>query len=94
MATWQGYFILALETDQKAVEFRRIIIDENERGIGQEAIKEMESFCRTQLGTERIWLDVYADNKKGKYIYEKLSYERFKESKYGNRVLLYYQKNI
>ncbi len=26
-----GYFILALEADRKTVEFRRIIIDENER---------------------------------------------------------------
>ncbi len=89
-----GYFILALEADRKTVEFRRIIIDENERGIGQEAIREMELYCKKQLAAKRIWLDVYEDNEKGKHIYEKLGYKRFKQGKYGDRVLFYYEKTL
>lgn len=89
-----GYCILALGADRKAVEFRRIIIDENERGIGQEAIREMERYCKKQLGAKRIWLDVYEDNQKGKHVYEKLGYQRFKEGKCGDRVLFYYEKAL
>lgn len=89
-----GYFILALAVDRKTVEFRRVIIDETERGIGQEAIMEMERYCKKQLGANRIWLDVYEDNKKGKHIYEKLGYRRFKEGKYEDRVLFYYEKAL
>lgn len=89
-----GYFILALEADRKTVEFRRVLIDEDERGIGQEAIMEMELYCKKQLGADRIWLDVYEDNQKGKHVYEKLGYKRFKEGKSGDRVLFYYEKSL
>lgn len=89
-----GYFILALASTLKEVEFRRILIDQHHRGIGQMAITKMEIYCREELGSKRIWLDVYEDNVKGKHIYEKLGYKRFREEIYNGRKLLYYQKAL
>lgn len=89
-----GYFILALDSSTKDVEFRRILIDQHHRGIGQIAISKMEAFCREQLDYKRIWLDVYAENAKGIYIYEKLGYQQFKQGTYNNRKLFYYEKSL
>jgi ribosomal protein S18 acetylase RimI-like enzyme len=89
-----GYFILAQEPDTNTIEFRRILIDQQQRGIGQIAIRKMESYCRENLSADRIWLDVYDDNHKGKHIYQKLGYQRFKEGEFEGRKLLYYQKTL
>ena len=87
-----GYFILKIEADNNSVEFNRIVIDENSRGIGQIAITAMEEYCCSVLNTKRIWLDVYEDNFVGRHIYEKLGYDRFKEGLNNGRKLLFYQK--
>ena len=89
-----GYFILASNPGDKLVEFRRVLIDQSHRGLGQLAITAMEIFCRDELGCDRIWLDVYEDNAKGRHIYEKLGYRRFKEGSYQDRKLLYYHKDL
>ena len=70
-----GYFILATEPGRASVEFRRIVIDRNHRGIGQEAIRKMEEFCISNLNRSRIWLNVYSDNEVGIHIYTKLGYQ-------------------
>ena len=87
-----GYFILVLEPNNSEVEFRRIVIDEKHRGVGQQAITAMEEYCKTELQRTKIWLDVYEDNHKGKHIYEKLGYSKFKEQQIGGRKLLLYDK--
>ena len=87
-----GYFILATDLKEKEIEFRRVLVDQTQRGIGQVAITKMENYCRDELGSKRIWLDVYEDNVKGKHIYEKLGYKLFKDGYYNDRKLLYYQK--
>ena len=89
-----GYFILAVEPSNGDVEFRRILIDENQLGIGQIAIAKMENYCREELSCKRIWLDVYEENIKGKCIYEKLGYKRFKKGVSNDRKLFYYQKAL
>jgi RimJ/RimL family protein N-acetyltransferase len=89
-----GYFILASNPDDHLVEFRRVLIDQDHRGIGQSAITAMASYCRDELGFDRIWLDVYEDNAKGRHIYEKLGYKRFKEGSYQGRKILYYHKDL
>ena len=89
-----GYFILAFEESRKKVEFRRVLVDQNNRGIGQQSIVEMEKYCCNVLRTKNIWLDVYADNLKGKHIYEKLGYQYFREDNCDGRRLLYYQKYL
>lgn len=89
-----GYFILVLESESGSVEFRRILIDQKKRGIGQAAISEMENYCKHKFNVKRIWLDVYEDNEIGMHIYEKMGYERFKEKLVGGRKLYFYEKDL
>ena len=89
-----GYFILVIERLNQSVEFRRILIDNKNLGMGQTAISEMEMYCRDHFDVERIWLDVYEDNVIGKHVYEKLGYTKFKEQPEGERVLQFYEKTL
>ena len=89
-----GYFILALESDAGSIEFRRILIDQQQRGIGQAAIIEMENYCKRNFNARRIWLDVYSNNVIGMHIYEKMNYERFKEKPVEGRKLYFYAKAL
>ena len=86
-----GFFLLALE-EGDTVEFRRVVISTAERGIGQTAILEMEAYCRENLGTRRIWLDVFAYNVRAIHIYEKLGYRKYREGELNGKPLLYYEK--
>jgi SAM-dependent methyltransferase len=92
--TLAGFFLLALDADDTSVEFRRIVVTVRGRGIGQAAIARMERFCQAELGRSRIWLDVFEDNHRARHIYEKLGYERFGETKHGDRRLLLYWKSL
>jgi ribosomal protein S18 acetylase RimI-like enzyme len=89
-----GYFILVLEPATGSVEFRRILVDQQRRGVGQAAICEMESYCKHVLAVERIWLDVFEGNDIGIYIYEKMGYTRFREECFDGRKLYFYEKAI
>ena len=89
-----GYFILVLENATGSVEFRRILIDRDRRGIGQAAIIEMEGYCRHTLNAKRIWLDVFEDNEVGIHIYEKMGYTRFKQQRLDGRQLYFYEKPL
>ena len=87
-----GYFILAHEPEAETVEFRRILLDKDARGVGQAAILAMEKYCRETYAMQRIWLDVYEDNEVGIHIYEKLGYAKFDQQRHDGRWLLFYQK--
>ncbi len=89
-----GFFILKLDSDHSSVEFRRVVIASKGLGIGQPAILAMEDYCRDQLRRNRIWLDVFEFNRRGKHIYEKLGYRLFDSRDHDGKKLLYYQKNI
>ncbi len=89
-----GFFILNIESGGESVEFRRIVVDAAEQGIGQAAITAMERFCAEELGVARIWLDVYDDNARGIHVYEKLGYARFNSEPRGERVLHFYDKTL
>jgi RimJ/RimL family protein N-acetyltransferase len=89
-----GYFILVPETDKDSVEFRRILVDREKRGIGQAAITEMENYCRNEFRVKRIWLDVYEDNQVAMHVYEKLGYRRFGEERVDGRKLYLYEKTL
>ncbi len=89
-----GYFIIVREDKIKGVEIRRIIIDENERGIGQQAIQEMEKFCKMTLKVQRIWLDVFEHNHRGRHVYRKLGYTKFKEGICEGKKLYFLEKQL
>ena len=89
-----GFFILVLDSEPNSVEFRRVVVSDKGKGVGQSAITAMEQFCRTQLQRTRVWLDVFEYNNRGRHIYEKLGYERYGESDHEGRRLLLYQKRL
>lgn len=89
-----GFIILALDPDGISVEFRRIVVSAKGNGIGQAAIKAMEAYCQPTLQRNRIWLDVFEFNERGRHVYEKLSYTQFKEGDHKGQPLLFYEKTI
>jgi diamine N-acetyltransferase len=89
-----GFFILALDPDGRSIEFRRVVVAAERRGIGQAAIRAMENFCRAELLRPRIWLDVFEDNHRGRHIYDKLGYRHFGRGSYDGRPLLLYEKDL
>ncbi len=91
-----GFIILRLEPDGRSVEFRRIVVSEKGRGIGQAALISMEEFCLTRLGRSRIWLDVFEHNLRGQHVYQKLGYRRLEDQRaeHEGKTLLFYDKLI
>ena len=87
-----GFFLLRLEDD--AVEFRRVVVTESARGVGQQAIEQMHSFCANELGVCRIWLDVFEHNERGRHIYSKMGYSVVGSQEYDNKWLLVMEKHI
>ena len=89
-----GFFILALEADGCSVEFRRIVVSDKGKGIGQAAIRQMEVYCRYELQRSRIWLDVFEHNQRGRHIYEKLGYIQYGKGEFIGKLLLLYEKRL
>jgi len=89
-----GFFILALEQDNRSVEFRRIVVGEKGRGTGQQAISLMEEYCKQQLKRHRVWLDVFEHNQRGRHIYEKLGYREFGRSELNGSVLILMERTL
>ena len=89
-----GFFIINNDPETKSVEFRRIVVSKKGIGIGQAAIQKMHIYCKEILNAESIWLDVFEHNVRGKYIYEKLGYQKFKSEPYKSNILNYYRKKI
>ncbi|TGG89382.1 GNAT family N-acetyltransferase [Natronospirillum operosum] len=89
-----GFIILFLDQDMTSVEFRRIVVSAKGRGIGQSAIAEMEQFCLSVLHRQRVWLDVFEGNSRGRHIYEKLGYKYCGEGEHEEKKLLIYEKML
>ena len=89
-----GYFILALDADPGSIEFRRIVVSAKGAGLGQAAIPAMEAYCAEQLQRQRIWLDVFDSNSRGRHIYQKLGYRQFDSGVLDGRKLLYMEKEL
>lgn len=69
-----GFVILAIEGS--SVKFRRIVVHLKGLGTGQQAILAIEGYCLRHLGADRIWLDVFAENKRGIHICRKQGYRQ------------------
>ena len=63
-------------------------------GTGQGAIRAMEAYCSNQLRRERIWLDVFASNSRGRHVYRKLGYREFKRGELRGKALLFMEKQL
>jgi diamine N-acetyltransferase len=89
-----GFIILVLDPDPRSVECRRIVVSAKGRGIGQSAITAMERFCLTELQRQRVWLDVFEFNARGRHVYEKLGYKKYGESEHESKKLFLYEKRL
>ena len=87
-----GFVILKLEDDPTSVEFRRIVVSEKGQGIGQAALREVDTYCFDKLNRKRIWLDVFSFNHRGIHIYEKQGYQRVGEANFEGKKLFLYEK--
>ena len=66
-----GHIILTGISDQKkSVEFKRIVISEKGFGYGKDSIQLIKKICFERYNANRIWLDVYSDNKRAIQLYE------------------------
>ncbi|NEQ52512.1 MAG: GNAT family N-acetyltransferase [Leptolyngbya sp. SIO3F4] len=89
-----GFIMLVLDPDKVSVEFRRIVVATKGIGTGQAAITAMENYCQVHLKRQRIWLDVFEFNQRGRHIYEKLGYSRFNQGNYQGKALILYEKSF
>jgi RimJ/RimL family protein N-acetyltransferase len=89
-----GYILLVKHSASSSLEFARILIDQNYKGIGQQVMKLMEEYGVGELGVKRIWLDVYENNARGMHVYEKLGYRRFNQKSIDGRLLYFYEKSF
>lgn len=89
-----GFILLLLEPDNMSVEFRRIVVVEKGRGIGQSAINQVDAYCKNKLHRSRIWLDVFENNDRARHVYEKCGYKQFKVGEYHGRTLCFYEKAL
>ena len=86
----EGFIIIAFEQNH-SVELRRIVVKHKGQGIGQAALTSLETQLFTS-GTMRIWLDVFEDNARGRYIYQKLGFKAFGESTLQGKKLILMEK--
>jgi RimJ/RimL family protein N-acetyltransferase len=84
--------LLKLEDDETSIEFRRIVVVERGKGIGQQILNEIEKYCLNKLKRNRIWLDVFEFNKRGIHIYEKQGYHKTGETDIESKRALIYEK--
>ncbi|AOT08628.1 GNAT family N-acetyltransferase [Pseudoalteromonas luteoviolacea] len=88
-----GFFILVRHANTE-IEFRRVVVDSKCRGIGQQAIAQMEQYCIAHFDTQRIWLDVFESNQRGLHIYNKLGYRQFKTALHQGQPLILMEKYV
>ena len=66
-----GYIILAGMTDaNQSIEFRRIVINEKNKGYGRAALRLVKKMAFEDLGAHRLWLDVKEHNVRARHVYE------------------------
>src|SRR5687767_13368139 len=64
-----GFVILKLDDDGLSLEMKRIVVSRPGHGYGRQAVRQVDDVAR-QVGRDRIWLDVFEENSRARYIYE------------------------
>ncbi len=89
-----GFIILVNHHESESVECMRIAVGLRGKGIGQQALTRMETYCKETFNPKRIWLDVFALNSRGIHVYTKLGFQQFNTGSYQGKELLYLEKMI
>lgn len=77
-----GYVVLeGLESDDRAILLRRIVVDRKGEGIGDRAMEATERYCFDELGFPRLWLEVHEDNEPALGLYRRHGFRE--EGRYG-----------
>ena len=87
-----GYILLALK-DEKKLQLKRIVIDQEHLGIGLLVLQKVEVYAK-KLGKNNIWLDVYADNKRASKLYEKAGFRCYDKGLENGREVLFFEKFV
>ena len=75
-----GHIILTgINDKKKSIEFRRIVISEKGFGYGKDSIELIKKICFENYKADKIWLDVYSDNKRAIKLYGFQGFSKEKE---------------
>ena len=71
----QAYVILrGLGEESGAIELKRIVVAEPERGLGHRILGEVIRRSFEEFHAHRLFLDVYEDNARARHLYESLGF--------------------
>ena len=80
-----GFFIVAVDADDKRIELRRIVVANEGQGIGRQAPLALEDWWLKAAGKRRIWLDVFTFNQRGRRLYAALGHRCFDQQYFQAR---------
>ena len=67
-----GFIILSgLFSENKIIEFKRIVLAEKGKGYGKLAISKIKKICFEKYKCNKLWLDVFEFNHRAIHIYKK-----------------------
>ncbi len=67
-----GYAIIAgLESKNKSIELRRVVIDKKNKGYGTEFLKLMKEYTFKDLEFHKLWLDFFDTNTRVETLYKR-----------------------
>ena len=67
-------FIILINTQNRNVELKRIVIDDKQKGYGLASLEWVKRYVFETLNAERLWLDVYAFNVRAQHVYKKAGF--------------------
>jgi diamine N-acetyltransferase len=71
----EAYVILrGLREDNRAIELKRIVVGQPERGLGRQLLTEILRIVFEDLHAHRLFLDVYEDNARARHLYKSLGF--------------------
>lgn len=63
-----------LNLPQRSIELFRVAVAEANRGLGKELMRRLIDLAFTELGANRLWLDVYDDNERARHVYRTVGF--------------------
>jgi hypothetical protein len=87
-----GFLILALDSDGRSIEFRRIVLSETGRGYGKKVVTMVDEICRQEFGRTRLWLDVLSRIHERAMYMTSVAITFSDVSEHEGRTLLLYEK--
>ncbi len=72
-----GYAIIAgLQSNNKSIELRRVVIDKKNQGYGTEFLNLMKEYTFEDLKYHKLWLDFFSTNQRVESLYKRNGFKR------------------